>query len=144
MYMYIYIYICIYMCIHIYIYTYTHIHNIYIYIHIYIYIYRSPAACAQSVRRRGCDDAAGPKGRESGARGFQGCGLPVLRIRYLVPRMLFLYCVWLFSDSSNRGISKQSRKQHSGNPLGACWHWSSPGKAGQCVPSKGARVPEEL
>ena len=65
---------------------------IYMYIHIYIYI--------MEVFARGTTIAW------MGDQGFQGYGSSILRIRYIVPRMLFVFvCFYLFSDSSNRGVS---------------------------------------
>ena len=40
------------------------------------------------------------------AQEFQGYGLSIIRIRYLVVRMFVLWC-WLFYVYSNRGMSKQ-------------------------------------
>ena len=45
---------------------------------------------------------------KSSLQGFEGYGLSILRIRYLVPRMsLYVVLNLLFSDSSYRGMSKQ-------------------------------------
>ena len=53
--------------------------NVYVYIYIYIYIIPpNRDAGAQHDRSWWCS-----------SQGFQGYALPILRIRYLVPRMLF-------------------------------------------------------
>ena len=100
MYVHLYIYIHIHTCVYVYIYIYTHIIHIYICIYIYtytyIYIYIGLPPHARDDRRRHHGAHHGP-----GLRGFQGYGLSILRVRYLVPR--FIVCV-VFSRFAILGI----------------------------------------
>ena len=55
------------------------------------YDIRSPRSVAASSRALTSPAAPGRSG--PGSQGFQGYGLPILRIRYLVPRMFVCICV---------------------------------------------------
>ena len=79
--------LCMYLSLSIYIYIYTYV-GVCMYVYIYIYICHCLYVYVLSIIR--------------------GYGLSILRIRESITLFLecLLYCVWLFSDSSNRGMSE--------------------------------------
>ena len=100
-YIYIYMYICIYIDIHIhthvyiYTYTYTYIHikqyiniSLYLSLSLYIYIYIQTAKVLSALVPSTTASAD-----MLNNQGFQGYGVSIIRIRYLVPRMLFVLCL---------------------------------------------------